>query len=377
MIRVLHSVSYMHRAGVETFLMNYFRNIDRSVIQFDFLCNKQAAGEYDNEIRQLGGRIFYRPGFDLLQEENYVAFWRGFLGEHPEIQIIHSHNGAKQYYPLQGAKEAGFPIRIAHAHSSDFVHDEKYQYRRSLIARLPQAASFYFGCSDKAGRFFFGDEIWEEKGVLIRNAVPCEQLAWNPELRQMMRSRLGLSRRFVIGHVGRFMTQKNHSRLLDIFQAVYQRNQDARLLLVGEGELMETIRQKANRLNIESAVIFAGNQADMAQWYQAMDVFVMPSFFEGLPVSGIEAQAAGLPCVFSDAVSAEASVTKDVRFVPLGSSDSEWADVILSFVNHKRYNTHTELRNAGYDISIEAIHLQEKYVRILQEHSETEYEFSI
>ena len=193
----------------------------------------------------------------------------------------------------------------------------------------------------------------------------------------MMRSRLGLSRRFVIGHVGRFMTQKNHSRLLDIFQAVYQRNQDARLLLVGEGELMETIRQKANRLNIESAVIFAGNQADMAQWYQAMDVFVMPSFFEGLPVSGIEAQAAGLPCVFSDAVSAEASVTKDVRFVPLGSSDSEWADVILSFVNHKRYNTHTELRNAGYDISIEAIHLQEKYVRILQEHSETEYEFSI
>ena len=138
MIRVLHSVSYMHRAGVETFLMNYFRHIDRTKVQFDFLCNKELPGDYDEEIKQLGGRIFYRPGFDLLSENEYVSFWRMFLEEHPEIDIIHAHNGAKQYYPLQGAKEVGFPIRIAHAHSSDFIHDDKYMKRLNYFRiRLP------------------------------------------------------------------------------------------------------------------------------------------------------------------------------------------------------------------------------------------------
>lgn len=366
MIRVLHSVSYMHRAGVETFLMNYFRYIDRRVVQFDFLCNKKVSGDYDDEIRRLGGRIFYRPGFDLLHEENYVDFWHGFLKQHPEIQIIHTHNGAKQYYPLQGAKEAGFPIRIAHAHSSDFVRDEKYFYRRSLIEKLPAVASFYFGCSDKAGRFFFGNELWQKQGVLIRNAVPCEHFSYNPALRGSMRSRLGLKDSFVVGHVGRFMTQKNHSKLLDIFRIIYQKNPQSRLLLVGEGELMDDVRQKAACLNIADAVILAGNQENMPPWYQAMDVFVMPSLFEGLPVAGIEAQAAGLPCVFSDAVSLEAAVTERVRYVSLARSDEAWADVILSCIGGARTDTQTSLQQAGYDISVEALRLQNKYLHMVQ-----------
>ena len=367
MIRVLHSVSYMHRAGVETFLMNYYRHIDRRAVQFDFLCNKQLPGEYDEEIRALGGRIFYRPGFDLLQEENYVAFWRDFLREHPEIQIIHAHNGAKQYYPLQGAKEAGFPIRIAHAHSSDFVHDSKYEYRRSLIRLLPQAASHYFGCSGKAGQFFFGEKAWADQGVLIRNAVPCHEFAWNRELRDSTRAQMGLENCFVVGHVGRFMTQKNHSKLLDIFRLVYRQNPNARLLLIGEGQLMEAVKEKAAQLNIGHAVILTGNQAEMAKWYQAMDVFVMPSLFEGLPVSGIEAQAAGLPCVFSDAVSGEAAVTRDVSYLSLNRPDTQWANRILSYDGYARHNTQDALRNAGYDIRTEAQRLAGIYTRLVQD----------
>lgn len=373
MIRVLHSVSYMHRAGVETFLMNYYRHMDRRLIQFDFLCGKHLTGEYDDEIRDLGGRIFYRPDFDPLREENYTAFWRGFLMEHPEIQIVHAHNGAKQYYPLQGAKEAGFPVRIAHAHSSDFVRDEKYQHRRELIDRLPQAATHYFGCSDKAGGFFFGEKRWADKGILIRNAVPCEQFAWDAQTRRRMRRRLGLSGCFVLGHVGRFMTQKNHDRLLDIFAQVRKSAPNARLLLIGDGELMDAVRRKASRLELGRAVIFAGNQADMAQWYQAMDVFVMPSFFEGLPVSGIEAQAAGLPCVFSDAVSVEAAVTEKVRYLPLASADPAWADTVLSFAGDRRRDTRETLRRAGYEIRTEAIRLQELYLSILRRQTENSY----
>lgn len=366
MIRVLHSVSYMHYAGVETFLMNYFRYIDRRAVQFDFLCNKKVPGDYDDEIRQLGGRIFYRPDFDLLRDENYVFFWREFLKQHPEIQIIHTHNGAKQYYPLQGAKKAGFPIRIAHAHSSDFVRDEKYLYRYSLIEKIPTVASFYFGCSDKAGRFFFGNELWQKQGVLIRNAIPCERFSYNPALRYSIRNSLGLKDYFVVGHVGRFMAQKNHSKLLDIFHIIYQKNPQSRLLLIGEGELMDKVRQKACRLNIADAVIFAGNQKNMPKWYHAMDVFVLPSLFEGLSIAGIEAQAAGLPCVFSDALSLEAAITKRVHYVSLTESDAVWADVILSCIGGSRTNTQTLLQQAGYDISVEAFRLQDKYLHMVQ-----------
>ena len=365
MIRVLHSVSYMHRAGVETFLMNYYRQIDRDVIQFDFLCNKELPGEYDDEIRALGGRIFYRPGFDLMCEENYVEFWNDFLSEHPEIQIVHAHNGAKQYYPLQGAREAGVPIRIAHAHSSDFVHDEKYQYRRSLINRLPQAATYYFGCSNAAGNFFFGDELWAKEGILIRNAVPCQKFAWNLQIRQKLRNQMNLKDCFVVGHVGRFMTQKNHSRLLDIFKAVHDTNPKARLLLIGDGELFDSIKNKVKMLRLEDVVIFAGNQADMFNWYQIMDVFVMPSFFEGLPVSGVEAQAAGLPCVFSDVVSSEVEITRNVQYLSLKLPDSKWADTILAYNNQDRHDTQNEIQHAGYDINIEAARLKDIYLSII------------
>ena len=367
MIRVLHSVSYMHRAGVETFLMNYYRHIDRDVIQFDFLCNKKLPGDYDDEIRALGGRIFYRPGFDLLREENYVEFWNSFLTEHPEIQIVHTHNGAKQYYPLQGAQKAGMPIRIAHAHSSDFVHDEKYQYRRSLIDLLPHTASYYFGCSNAAGKFFFGDELWAKKGILIRNAVPCQKFSWDPQIRQDLRNQMNLSGCFVVGHVGRFMSQKNHSRLIDIFKTVYDTNRNARLLLIGEGELFDVIKNKVINLNLENVVVFAGNQADMTKWYQIMDVFVMPSFFEGLPVSGVEAQAAGLPCVFSEVVSQEAAITSNVRYVSLKLSDLEWADNILTYCNYDRIDTQKEIQNAGYDINVEAARLKDIYLSIIRE----------
>lgn len=366
MVRVLHSVSYMHRAGVETFLMNYYRHIDRDVIQFDFLCNKKLPGDYDDEIRALGGRIFYRPGFDLLREENYVEFWNNFLAEHPEIQIVHAHNGAKQYYPLQGAQKAGIPIRIAHAHSSDFVHDEKYQYRRSLINLLPHTASYYFGCSNAAGEFFFGDELWAKKGILIRNAVPCQKFAWDPQIRQNLRDQMNLTGCFVVGHVGRFMTQKNHSRLLDIFKVIYNTNQNARLLLIGDGELIDTIQEKTQNLGMADVVIFAGVQEDMAKWYQIMDVYVMPSFFEGLPVSGVEAQAAGLPCVFSNFVSTEAAITKNVQYVSLEQSDLEWANTILFYCNHDRINTQKEIQDAGYDIDVEAARLKDIYLSIIR-----------
>lgn len=370
MIRVLHSVSYMHRAGVETFLMNYFRHINRSLIQFDFLCNKELPGDYDEEIRNLGGRIFYRPGPNFIKEPDYASFWKTFLANHPEIQIIHAHNGAKQFYPIQGAKEGKLPVRIAHAHSTEFVHDEKYKHRIKLIKRLPEVATHYFGCSNMAGQFFFGNHIWKKEGVLIRNAIPCAEFTWDPKIRSRIHKSLGISQCFVIGHVGRFQEQKNHSRLLDIFYAVYQKNKQARLLLVGTGKLVNQIMYKVQKMGLKDVVLFAGDQSDMSKWYQAMDIYVMPSLFEGLTLSGIEAQAAGLPCIFSDVVSTETKMTDAVRFISLERGNQDWAEMILSFTEYIRRNTQDQIVAAGYDIRKEVIRLEEIYMRIVRDSNE-------
>lgn len=365
MIRVLHSVSYMHRAGVETFLMNYYRHIDRVLVQFDFLCNKHKIGDYDEEIRQLGGRIFYRSENDNMEETDYSEFWKCFLEEHPEIRIVHTHNGAKQQFPLDGAYRAEIPVRIAHAHSTDFVHDEKYLRRLDLIRGIPLVASDYFACSNEAGAFFFGDKLWREKGVIIHNAIPCDKFVYNKAQRQQLRSRLGIENCFVIGHVGRFMEQKNHSRLIEIFHYIYSRQPKARLLLIGSGELEDSLRQHAAALGVLHAVIFAGEQSEMHLWYQVMDVFVMPSLFEGLTLAGIEAQAAGLPCVFSDRVSRETQVTSDISFVPVEAEDTIWYGNIMKYVNHVRIDTSKQIRQAGYDICQEAKKLQEIYCQLV------------
>ena len=366
MIRVLHSVSYMHRAGVETFLMNYYRYINRDVVQFDFLCNKELVGCYDEEIKKLGGRLFYRPNFEQRKEENYALFWKEFLNEHPEIDILHAHNGAKQCFPLIGAKNAKFPIRIAHAHSTEFVHDDKYEYRLNLIKQLPEVATHFFGCSNMAGDFFFGKRLWNEKGVLIRNAIPSSNYVWNSDIRKKGRDELDLGDCFVIGNVGRFQKQKNHERLVDIFSEVYKKNNSSRLILIGTGKLEGKIKEKTKKLGLEHAVIFLGEQKDMSKWYQVMDVYVMPSFFEGLTLSGIEAQASGLPCVFSDVISRETKMTEDVRFISLDKDNSAWAEEILSYEKYKRKNTQKEIINAGYDVVLEAKKLEKLYVEIIK-----------
>lgn len=366
MIRVLHSVSYMHRAGVETFLMNYYRNIDRSLVQFDFLCNKQLTGDYDEEIRQLGGRIFYRPGNGSMSEAEYASFWKKFIDEHPEIQILHAHNGAKQVFPLEGAQLAGLPIRISHAHSTDFIHDEKYLQRLELIRRIPTVANYYFGCSQQAGEFFFGPKLWEANGVQVHNAIPCRLFEFNQNIRNNLRAKLEIENNFVVGHVGRFMKQKNHVRLLEIFSDLCEIRMDARLLLIGAGELEEEIKSYAISLGINNRVIFCGEQDEMFKWYQAMDIYVMPSLFEGLTLSGIEAQASGLPCIFSDAVSKETRIIDNVRFVSLNSDNSIWCNNILHFQFISRESNLQSIRTAGYDIELEAAKLQKIYISLVE-----------
>ena len=366
MIRVLHSVSNMARAGVETFLMNYYREMDREKIQFDFLANKPVPGEYDEEVRSMGGRVFVSPGLNPLHFSQYKRFMADLLHNNPDIRIVHAHNGAMQYYALQSAKDAGLRIRIAHAHNTKIQRDYKYPLKVVCKQLLRGAATDYWSCGRDAGIFYYGEKRWKASGFILHNAIDLPKFRFQPEIRHRIRQNHHLEEHFVVGHVGRFNQQKNHTRLLDIFAAVAKADPDARLALIGMGELEQSVREKSMALGIKDQVLFLGQMANVNEWYQAMDCFVLPSLFEGLPVVGIEAQAAGLPCFFSDQVTDEALLLTDACRVPLQAGDEEWACRILAAkkADKSREQGAEIVREAGYDIQAEGRKLQEIYLKM-------------
>ena len=330
MLRVLHSVSNMARAGIETMLMNYYREMDRNQIQFDFLTNKPAPGEYDGEIRSMGGRVFVSPGLNPLHFPRYRRYVADLLHDSPDIRIVHAHNEAMGYYALQSAKDAGLRVRIAHAHNTQIIRDYKYPLKLICKQLLPGAATDYWSCGRDAGIYYFGEKRWNASGFILRNAIDVQRFGFRQEVRERQRQLHGLQKCFVIGHVGRFNIQKNHSRLLDIFTKIAKDVPDARLVLIGTGELEGAVKEKASTIGIRDKTLFPGQMADVSEWYQAIDCFVLPSLFEGLPVVGIEAQAAGLPCVFSDRVTDEVLLSPEARRVSLGADDAEWVREIMA-----------------------------------------------
>ena len=368
MLRVLHSVSNMARAGIETMLMNYYREMDRSQIQFDFLANKPVPGEYDEEICRMGGRVFVSPGLNPLCFFKYERFVADLARHNPQIKIVHAHNEAMGYYALKSAKDAGVRVRIAHAHNTQIIRDYKYPLKLICKQLLPGAATDYWSCGRNAGLYYYGESRWNASGFILRNAIDVSKFGFRSEERDRLRRLHHLENSFVLGHVGRFNVQKNHSRLLDIFAQVAKANSSARLVLIGVGELEPSVKEKAAALGIQEKTLFLGQMADVSGWYQAMDCFVLPSLFEGLPVVGIEAQAAGLPCFFSDCVTDEVLLSGAARRISLQAQDAQWAREILAagHSSEERMQGVDLVRRAGYDIRTEARKLQEIYLEMAE-----------
>lgn len=368
MLRVLHSVSNMDRAGIETMLMNYYRHIDRSKVQFDFLVNKAKPGAYDAEIRQLGGHIYQSPGLDPLHYPQYLRFVRQLLAQDERIRILHAHNEAMGLYALNGARQSGLRCRIAHAHNTRIQLDYKWPLKILCKSFLPTAATHLWACGQQAGRYFYGPEQWNARGMVLRNAIDTQRFLYDPARRAQMRTQFACTNAVVIGHVGRFAPQKNHRRLLEIFAALLHRQPQARLVLIGTGELEAAAHRHAQQLGVSAQVLFAGEQCNVQDWYQMMDLFLLPSRFEGLPVVGIEAQAAGLPCLFSDKVPAEVLLSAQAKQLPLDSSDEVWASVIQQMLQQPLDRTRGAqiVREAGYDITAEAARLQTLYLAMSQ-----------
>ena len=354
-IRILHVVTYMGRGGLETMLMNYYRAIDRTKVQFDFLTHRDFRADYDDEIEALGGKIYRLPNLNPFSR-SYLGALDRFFREHPEYHIVHSHLDCMSAIPLKAAKKHGVPVRIGHAHNSNQPRDAKYLLKLFYKRMIAGQATQLFACSDEAGRWMFGNADFR----VLNNAIDAGKYAFDAAIRSEVRHELGLpADALVVGHVGRFDPQKNHRFLVEIFEKMPE---DARLLLVGDGVLRPDVEQQAEALGIRDRILFTGVRTDVDRLLQAMDVFLMPSLFEGLPVSIVEAQAAALPCLISDKVPIECKKTDLVTQIPLDASPAEWAEAVLSAAEAPRGDTLAQIREAGFDIRANAEWLQNYYL---------------
>ncbi|MBS5789926.1 glycosyltransferase family 1 protein [Fusobacterium sp.] len=358
MIRVLQVVNNMHRAGLETMLMNYYRNIDRTKIQFDFLTHRPEKGDYDDEIISMGGKVYYAP---RLYPQNYLQYFKWmkkFFNEHPEYKIVHSHIDTMSAFPLLAAKLNNIPIRIAHSHTSKLDRDLKFPIKYLAKLIVPYVANHYFSCGEVAGKFLYGNKKFE----IIRNAIDVENYKFNNKVREKKRKELNLNNEFVIGHVGRYCYIKNQSFIIDIFNEILKERSNSKLLLIGSGPDEELLRQKVNKLNLNNNVIFLINRSDVDELYQVMDAFVMPSLFEGVPLVAVEAQANGLKCFLSDKISEEVFLTKNIEKISLDQKDEEWKEKILNSEYERQEEIPEELFQKGYDIKRAMQELIKKYI---------------
>lgn len=353
----------MGRGGLETMLMNYYRHIDRSKVQFDFLVHRDFEADYDKEIQSLGGRIFHVSRL-VPWSKSYRTELKKFFREHPKYKIVHVHQDCLSSVALQCAQECGIPIRIAHSHNSNQDKNWKYPIKRYYMKKIPDYATELFACSKLAGDWMFLGEHFD----ILYNAIDINEYKYSPVIANKLRQEFHLENCIVVGHVGRFNPQKNHSFLIDIFSECVQRNSNTKLLLVGDGEGRQKIQDKVRDLGIQDKVIFTGIRSDVNELLQAMDVFVFPSLYEGLPVTMVEAQAAGLPCVISDHISKECIVTSGlVTGKSLNESPERWAEYVLQQSRRSRENHIEEIRTAGYDISTAAKQLESFYLQSVKE----------
>ena len=358
-IRVLQIVTYMGYGGLETMLMNYYRNIDRDKVQFDFLVHRNFVTDYDREIESLGGRIYRLPRLNPL-DIGYLKKLDSFFADHKEYRIVHSHLDCMSGIPLKYAAKNGIHVRIAHAHNSSQTKDYKYLAKKVFMRSIPKYATELFACGHEAGKWMFGSIEF----TVLNNAIDAERYAYDEKKRKEIRAELNIPENaLVIGHVGRFAPPKNHTFIVDLFDRITKMRNDSVLLLVGDGDLKAGIEEKVKKLGLSDKVVFTGLRSDVDRLLQAMDVFLFPSVYEGLPLSIIEAQAAGLPCLISDKVPDECRITDCVQQLSLDDPIEIWIQAVLNAGGTERKETLTLIRNAGYDIKTNAVKLQDYYLK--------------
>lgn len=368
-IRVLQIVGRMDRGGIETMIMNLYRHIDREKVQFDFLAHYGREAVYNEEIRAIGGRIFEMPA---LKDDAHVYYWRlfsylkalqRFFREHPEYKVIHGHmtNTASLYMPI--AKKYGVTCRISHSHNTrgkagllgvmtDILQKPIYRY-----------ATDFFACSEAAKHWFYPERLIASGNVhILANAVDAARFRFDPEKRTKMRQQLDLGDSIAIACIARFRPEKNQIFLMDVLREMRKSRKDIVFLFAGDGPCEEDVEARARKYGIEAHTRFLGMRTDVPDILQAADAFVLPSFWEGLPVTAIEAQASGLHCVVTEGLTEEMNALGMVRYISLDAGAAAWGEALLAAAAQPRKDTYEEMKASGYDINTTAPWLQAFYL---------------
>ena len=334
-IIVLHVVGRLDIGGAESRIMDLYRNIDREKVQFHFVQHTSDRCAFEEEVERLGGKVYSVPRFNVKNYISYKKAWKNLFQAHPEIKVVQGHmtSTAAIYLPI--AQKAGVEITIAHARSAGVDPGLKGYLTRLLRRNLYEKCDYRFTCSEMAGESVFGDQKQiSRKAIFIPNAIEVDKFKFDQETRDRIRYELGLKDKFVIGHVGRFSHMKNHKYMLQILEQCIRIEKEKRLpetvlMFLGDGELKEEIMEQAVAMGISSRVLFMGNKRDVNRYYQSMDYFLLPSLYEGLPGTAVEAQASGLPGIMSDSVTEEAVVTDLIQMRSIKEEPGLWAEKIM------------------------------------------------
>lgn len=366
-LRVLHVVVNMNRGGAETLIMNLYRNMDRSKVQFDFLTCKE--GIFDSEIIAMGGKVHRIPYITEIGHKGYIHALEKFLKTNSEYKIIHSHMDKMSGFVLRSARKTNVPIRIAHSHNTKSEGGMMTTLYKWYGGRFIKSnATHQYACSYAAAKWLYGDEF--SKALILKNGIEPDKFQYTRFAREHIRRELKIgSEALVLGHVGRFSHQKNHLFLLEVFARISMEVPNAVLILAGDGPLKSTIIEKAKKLNIDKKVKLIGVREDINLLLQSFDVFVFPSLHEGLPVTLIEAQGAGLPCVISNRISMEVDMGIGLVHYLSITNQKNWLDTIVNLAKDNKSRTIPEnaLSQNGYDIRKTAALTETSYLSLGQE----------
>lgn len=354
-IRVLHFVPNLNNGGTETFIMNIYRNIDRTKIQFDFVVHTSQKGVFEEEITQLGGKIYRLP---IKDDKNFFKYSKKLkeLFKNNKYKVIHVAIPSIGFIPLKVAKKMGIKVRIAHSHSAS--HDNNLRgYIKNITSKfMKYYSNVNFACSEKAGKYLFGNKPFK----IIHNAVNVSKYLYNKEDRKQIRNEFNINdNQYLLGHIGRLSIEKNQKFLINIINKMKE-NEEFILMLVGSGQDEKDLKEMVSKLNLNDRVIFTGNRKDAHVFYKAFDCFLLPSLYEGLPTVAVEAQISGLNCILSDTITTEVALSNKVVFLKL--EEKLWVNEILKKKNTKNRNINENDFN-DYNILQEAKRLQDIYIK--------------
>ena len=367
-IRVAQIIGKWLGGGVESVVMNYYRHIDKEKIQFDFICDEDSTNIPYEEIEKLGGKVILIPPYQKVVK--YHKELKKVLKE-GKYKIVHSHINTLSVFSLFAAKCAGVPVRIAHSHSTTNKKEKKKNLIKQVLRPFSKVfATNYMCCSEHAGRWLFGDKEYDKGNVyLLNNAIDLDKFKYNEDVRLKTRKKLNICNdEIVFGHVGRFVQTKNQKFVLEVFNKFHKKNKKSKLIYVGQGPDLESVKFLTQKYHLTESVVFMGQCSNIFEIYQAMDVFLFPSLYEGLGMVLIEAQASNLPCVVSNNVPIEVKINDNVYFENINAGCQIWLNTIENIIKYLNNRTSIVklLSEKGYNIEIEAKKLQKKYFELIE-----------